>query len=81
MLALTRLQDNLLDAYAGSAPNVICAYAYDLACRANKFYHETKILSEPDETAREGYIALVDLTRAVLEQCINLLGFTAPDKM
>ncbi len=81
MLALTRLQENLSQAYAESAPNVICAYAYDLACRANKFYHETKILSEPDETAREGYIALVDLTRAALERCIDLLGFSAPDKM
>ncbi len=81
MLALTRLQDELEAAYDGCAPNLICAYCYDLACRANKFYHETKILSEPDETKKAGYLALIDLTRAALELCIDLLGFNAPEKM
>ncbi len=80
-LCLTRLQDSLLQAYADSAPNTICAYAYDLACCANRFYHETKILTEPDGAKKESYIALIDLTRAALEQCIGLLGFSAPDKM
>lgn len=81
MLTLTRLADNLFLAYRDSAPNVICAYIYELACSANKFYHETKILSEEDTARRAGYIALIDLTRTVLETCIDLLGFSAPDKM
>ncbi len=80
-LQLTRLQDELLLAYAGCAPNTVCAYAYELACRANKFYHETKILTEPDGAKKESYIALIDLTRAALEQCAGLLGFSAPDRM
>jgi arginyl-tRNA synthetase len=81
MLALTRLGDNLTMAYRDSAPNVICAYIYELAGCANKFYHETKILTEEDPERRAGYIALINLTRAVLETCIDLLGFSAPDKM
>ena len=81
MLALTRLGDNLAMAYRDSAPNVICAYIYELAGCANKFYHETKILTEEDPERRAGYIALIDLTRAALETCIDLLGFSAPDKM
>lgn len=81
MLMLTRLSDQLSLAYRDSAPNVICAYIYDLACCANKFYHETKILTEEDPARRAGYAALIDLTRAVLETCIDLLGFSAPDKM
>ncbi len=80
-LCLTRLQDELLQAYAGCAPNTVCAYAYELACCANKFYHETKILTEPDRAKKESYIALIDLTRAALERCIGLLGFSAPDRM
>ena len=81
MLALTRLHEALQLAYRDHAPNVICAYIYELAGLANKFYHETKILSEPDEEKQRGYIALIRLTRSVLETCIDLLGFAAPEKM
>ena len=47
----------------------------------NKFYHETKILSEEDEEKKSGYIALLVLARRVLEACIDLLGFEAPERM
>lgn len=80
-LCLTRLQDNLLQAYNGIAPHLLCSYCYELAGCANAFYHETRILSEPDKTKQQGYLALIDLTRAALELCIDLLGFEAPDKM
>ena len=80
-LCLTRFQDNLLQAYNNIAPHLLCSYCYELAGYANAFYHETRILSEPDETKRAGYLALIDLTRAALELCIDLLGFEAPEKM
>lgn len=81
MLVLSRLSDSLRGACREAAPNVICAYIYELAVAANKFYHDVRIISEPDEARKASYIALVDLTRRVLECCINLLGFSAPDKM
>ena len=81
MLALTRLSDSLQVAYTDNAPNAICAYIYDLAGAANKFYHETRILAEPDGDKQAGYVALMDLTRRVLETCIDLLGFSAPERM
>ena len=81
MLALTRFADNLSLCCRDSAPNILCAYIYELAGYANKFYHETKILTEEDPQKQAGYIALIDLTRAVLEQSIDLLGFSAPEKM
>lgn len=59
----------------------ICAYIYELANEFNKFYHETKILAEEDETKKSGYIALLSLTKRVLETCIDLLGFEAPERM
>lgn len=40
-----------------------------------------KIISEPDEQKKASYVALMDLTRRVLETCIDLLGFSAPEKM
>lgn len=81
MLVLTRMADALTSAYRNSAPNEICAYIYELAGAANKFYHDVKIISEPDEAKKASYVALMDLTRRVLETCIDLLGFSAPEKM
>ena len=62
-------------------PHKICSYVYDLSNAFNRFYHETKILAEEDQTKKAGYIALINLTINVLEQCIDLLGFSAPDRM
>ena len=81
MLVLSRRQDSLLAAYRDSLPNVICAYIYELAGAANKFYHDVRIISEPDPAQKASYVALMDLTRRALETCIDLLGFSAPDKM
>ena len=81
MLALTRFAGAMEAALAGSAPNLTCAYIYELAGWVNKFYHETPILKEEDHALQAGYIALMGLAKRVLEQCIYLLGFQAPDKM
>ncbi len=81
MLAVTKLAPNLENALRSSAPNLVCAYIYELAGCVNKFYHETRILTEENEELKAGYIALIGLAKNVLETCINLLGFSAPDKM
>ncbi len=80
-LELTKFNSVMETAYEESAPHKICAYIYDLANAFNKFYHETKILGSEDEAAKKSWIALLVLTRKVLETCIDLLGFEAPEKM
>ena len=80
-LELTKFNSVMETAYEESAPHKICAYIYDLAKAFNKFYHETKILGSEDEAAKKSWIALLLLTRKVLETCIDLLGFEAPEKM
>lgn len=81
MKALTFFHQTVESASEEHAPNKICAFIYDLANALNSFYHETKILSEEDETKKAGYIALINLTREVLEDCIDMLGFEAPERM
>jgi len=81
MLAVTKLGPTLENALRTSSPNLICAYIYELAGCVNKFYHETRILTEEDEHAKAGYIALIGLAKNILEQCISILGFSAPEKM
>lgn len=81
MLQLCRYQEVMQTAAEELAPNKICAYIYDVSDSFNKFYHDTKILAEEDELKKAGYIKLIDVTKKVLESCINLLGFEAPDRM
>ena len=81
MLCVTKLSPALESALHTASPNLICAYIYDLACAVNKFYHETRILTEENEALQKGYIALIGLAKRVLEQCIDILGFSAPEKM
>ena len=81
MLAVTKFGPALESALHSSAPNLICAYIYELAGCVNKFYHETPILKEEDENVKAGHIALIGLAKNVLETSISLLGFSAPEKM
>ena len=81
MLAITKFGPTMEAALKAAAPNMVCAYIYELAGCVNKFYHETRILTEEDETLKAGYIALIGLAKNILETCIHILGFSAPDKM
>ena len=81
MLELARFNSVMENAFEEIAPHKICSYIYDLANEFNHFYHETKILAETDEEKQKGYIALLLLTRGILEDCIDVLGFSAPERM
>lgn len=80
-LTLGKFADAVESAYKELAPHKICQYIYELSEAFNHFYHETKILAEEDEKRRNSYLCLIRLVQKVLEQCIDLLGFEAPDKM
>ncbi len=81
MLELAKFHAAMETAAEEIAPHRICAYIYDLANAFNRFYHETKILTEEDADRKAGWIALLKLTREILETCIDLLGFSAPERM
>ena len=80
-LELSKFNSVMETAFEECAPHKICAYIYDLANAFNKFYHETKILATDDMEAQSSWISLLLLTRRVLETCIDILGFEAPEKM
>ena len=81
MLSITKFGPSLEAALKAAAPNMVCAYIYELAGCVNKFYHETPILKEENEERKEAHIALIGLAKNILETCINILGFSAPEKM
>ena len=80
-LVVARFNGALENAFDELAPHKVCAYIYELANAFNKFYHETKILGEEDEEKRAGLVAVLQLTKRVLETCIDVLGFEAPERM
>lgn len=80
-MALVQFNTMVRNAADEIAPHKVCAYIYDLANAFNHFYHETRILAEEDEAKRRSLIGLLALTRDVLETSVDLLGFSAPEKM
>ena len=81
MMEIAKFNAMMESAYAETAPHKVCAYIYDLANAFNRFYHETKIVSEEDQEKKAGWVALLMLTRDILETCIDVLGFSAPERM
>lgn len=80
-LSISGFQRAVRQAADELAPSRICAYIYDLSEKLNKFYHETKILAIEDVRERENAVSLVRLAMNILNKCIDMLGFSAPDKM
>ena len=81
MLELSKFNAVMESAFEETAPHKICSYIYDLANAFNSFYHGTKTMSEENETVQKSYIRLLELTKSVLETCIDVLGFSAPERM
>ena len=80
-LTLCRFNEAVYEAYEQKAPNRLCRYIYDLTGALNQFYVEHNIMKESDPVRQAGFIALIKLVLHVLETAIDLLGFSAPDRM
>lgn len=80
-LALSKFADAVQAAYSERAPHKICQFIYELSESFNRFYHENQILSNKEEQKKTSYIQLLILVKNVLEQCIDLIGLSAPERM
>ncbi len=81
MLEIAGFQAAMETAYRETAPHKLCAYIYGIANAFNRFYHETKIVTEENDEKKSGWVALLILVRDILETCIDVLGFSAPERM
>lgn len=81
MIEACKFNGMIAEAFEELAPHKVCAYLYDLANAFNHFYHGTKILAEEDAVRRAGYILLLELCKGIMETCIEVLGFSAPERM
>ncbi len=81
LLTLSRFADAVERAAAELAPHKLCQYIYELSNAVNTFYHGNKILTESDPAKKAEWVGLLQMTLSVLQTCIDLLAFEAPDKM
>ncbi len=81
MLTLSAFGGMMHSAFKELAPHRICAYIYTLSNEFNRFYHETRILTESDEEKRSGWIALLSFTLKIFSHCIHVLGMKEVERM
>jgi arginyl-tRNA synthetase len=72
--------DAVLAAAERRETHEIPRYAYELASAFSAFYRDCKVLTD-DAALSAARLALVDATRAVLANALDLLGISAPDEM
>ena len=69
------------EACEGCKPHSITTYLFEVASQFNQFYRDCPVLPEKNTELRIGRLALVDATRIVLQNGLNLLGIVAPEEM
>jgi len=81
MIKITHFNDVIPESFLDYSPHKICQFIFELANEFNRFYHETKIITEKDILKQQSWINLISLTRDVLVTCLDLLGIEVPDRM
>ena len=80
MLQLTAFGATVENAFEEKAPHKICAYIYEVSNAFNSFIMKQRFYEENQEQ-KESFIQLLNPQKKVLETCIDLLGFEAPERM
>ncbi|MDR1764601.1 MAG: arginine--tRNA ligase [Lachnospiraceae bacterium] len=80
-LQLVKYSEAVRVAFEELAPHKVCQYIFELSNEFNRFYHDNKILTEPDEGRKRSWLALSVLTLGVLECATGVLGIEAPSQM
>jgi arginyl-tRNA synthetase len=62
-------------------PQLVANYVLDVAQGFNKFYANCPVLKEENETVKNSRLAIVNTTKTVLENTLDLLGIEMPGKM
>lgn len=80
MLA-ARADESIAAAAASREPAGLAKYAFQLAKAFNLFYHNHKIIAEPDAVKRAIKIVSADIARNSLIKALDTLGIEVPEKM
>lgn len=78
---IRRFPEILEQAADNFSPNLICNFIFDLAQKYNIFYEKHSILNAGTKGKKEFRLALTMATRQILENSLELLGISIPEKM
>jgi len=78
--SLGAFPDEVLAAAEGRAPHRLTIFARQVAERFHAFYAQCRVLGEAPEVVG-ARLALCRATQTVLQNCLDLLGVTAPERM
>lgn len=68
-------------AAADRAPNYVCESLYQLAAAFSRFYHDSRIIDEPDAAKKADWTALILAVRRTLMLYLDLLGIEPVESM
>jgi arginyl-tRNA synthetase len=75
---LTDFPTTVREATERRGPQLLPSYAIRLADDFHRFYHERRVLGEPEQAFRLG---LIRRTQSVIARSLDLIGVEAPDSM
>ncbi len=78
---VARFPDVVWMACRENDPHRVAEYVYELCQKANSFYHAKQILSETDERVKVNLLVSVAAIRAIIGQCLDILGIPRLEEM
>ncbi len=81
ILMLARFPEVFIEAADNLKPNLIADFANALADRFNTFYNALPVLKAKPPELSDARLALVEATKIVFSNALNLLGIEAPERM
>jgi arginyl-tRNA synthetase len=78
---LANFPNIIREACDGFKPHILTSYLYEVASRFNQFYRDCPVLPEKDKKLKISRLALVESTRIVLHNGLDILGISAPAEM
>ena len=76
-----QLDDVIWQCRNSAEPANLAKYTFSLARTFSRFYHDHRILSEPDEVRRGVLTAVTKIVRTQLTTALSILGINVPDQM
>jgi arginyl-tRNA synthetase len=76
-----QLDDVILQCRNSAEPANLAKYTFSLARTFSRFYHDHRILTEPDEVRRSVLTAVTKIVRTQLTAALSMLGINVPEQM
>ena len=78
---LAKLPVIIEEAYKNYKPHLIASYLFETASLFNQFYRDCPVLSEENHQLKKARLKLVEASRIVIRNGLNILGIIAPEEM